>query len=198
MEKKRFLFISKEALISDIAWQIVKEGHEAKYFIEHQKDREVADGFVQKVDNWEKEVGWADVIVFDDVLGHGTIADKLRKEGRNVIGGTPYTDMLEHDRAIGQEELRKSGVSIIPQWNFDSVDEAIDFVEQHPDKYVIKPSGEAQNMKRLLFVGEEEDGKDIVNVLKAYKKAWSNEIKNFQIQKRITGVEVAVGAFFYV
>ena len=196
MEKKRFLFISKEALISDIAWQIVKEGHEAKYFIEHQKDREVADGFVQKVDNWEKEVGWADVIVFDDVLGHGTIADKLRKEGRNVIGGTPYTDMLEHDRAIGQEELRKSGVSIIPQWNFDSFDEAIDFVEQHPDKYVIKPSGEAQNMKRLLFVGEEEDGKDIVNVLKAYKKAWSNEIKNFQIQKRITGVEVAVGAFF--
>lgn len=196
MEKKRFLFISKEALISDIAWQIVKEGHEAKYFIEHQKDREVADGFVQKVDNWEKEVGWADVIVFDDVLGHGTIADKLRKEGRNVIGGTPYTDMLEDDRAFGQEELRKSGVSIIPQWNFDSFDEAIDFVEQHPDKYVIKPSGEAQNMKRLLFVGEEEDGKDIVNVLKAYKKAWSNEIKNFQIQKRITGVEVAVGAFF--
>ncbi|MBS3132314.1 phosphoribosylamine--glycine ligase [Candidatus Woesearchaeota archaeon] len=196
MEKKRFLFISKEALISDIAWQIVKEGHEAKYFIEHQKDREVADGFVQKVDNWEKEVGWADVIVFDDVLGHGTIADKLRKEGRNVIGGTPYTDMLEDDRAFGQEELRKAGVSIIPQWNFDSFDEAIDFVEQHPDKYVIKPSGEAQNMKRLLFVGEEEDGKDIVNVLKAYKKAWSNEIKNFQIQKRITGVEVAVGAFF--
>ena len=28
------------------------------------------------------------------------------------------------------------------------------------DRYVIKPSGEAQNVKRRLFVGEEDDGED--------------------------------------
>ncbi|MCA9400271.1 MAG: phosphoribosylamine--glycine ligase, partial [Candidatus Omnitrophica bacterium] len=58
------------------------------------------------------------------------------------------------------------------------------------------PSGEAQNIKRLLFVGEEEDGKDVIQVLEAYKKAWVKQIKVFQLQKRVAGVEIAVGAFF--
>jgi phosphoribosylamine--glycine ligase len=61
---------------------------------------------------------------------------------------------------------------------------------------VIKPSGEAQNYKRLLFVGEEEDGKDVIQMLEAYKKTVSEKVKVFQLQKRVTGVEVAVGAFF--
>jgi len=37
---------------------------------------------------------------------------------------------------------------------------------------------------------------DVIQVLEAYKKAWSKKIKHFQLQKRMTGVEVAVGAFF--
>ena len=43
MEKTRFLFVSIDALISDIAWQVVKEGHEVRYFIESEKDRDIAD-----------------------------------------------------------------------------------------------------------------------------------------------------------
>jgi phosphoribosylamine--glycine ligase len=61
---------------------------------------------------------------------------------------------------------------------------------------VIKPSGEAQNVKRRLFVGEEDDGDDVIRMLEAYKKAFSDEIKVFQLQKRVSGVEMAVGAFF--
>ncbi len=196
IEPKKFLFVSIEALISDIAWQVTKEGHEVKYFIESKEEKDIGDGFAAKTDDWEKEVAWADVIVFDDVLGQGKKAQKLRNEGKLVVGGTPYTDMLEDDRAFGQNELKSAGVSIIPQENFTSFDEAIDFVQKNPNRYVIKPSGEAQNLKQLLFVGEDEDGKDIVHVLEDYKRAWSKKIKEFQLQKRIVGVEVAVGAFF--
>src|SRR3989338_434507 len=195
-EKKKFLFISIQALIADIAWQTIKEGHEVKLFTEDPDDKEVGDGFIPKVDKWQDEVAWADVIVFDDVLGHGTKAQKLRKEGKLVVGGTPYTDRLEDDRAFGQDELKKAGVSIIPSWNFTSLDDAIEFVKANPTKYVIKPSLEAQNIKRLLFIGEEDDGKDVIRMLEAYKKAWAKEIKEFQLQKKVTGVEVAVGAFF--
>jgi len=196
MEKKKFLFVSIDALITDIAWQVFKEGHEVKYFIETPSEKEIGDGFVPKTDDWKKEIDWADIIVFDDVLGQGAKAQKLREEGKLVIGGTPYTDMLEDDRGFGQEELKKAGVTTIPSWNFTSFDEAINFVQEHPGKYVIKPSGEAQNVKQLLFVGEEEDGKDVISVLEHYKKVWSHRIKTFQLQKKITGVEVAVGAFF--
>jgi len=82
MDKKRFLFVSLEGLISDLAWQISKEGHEVKYSIENQTEKELADGFVPKCDNWEQEVDWADVIIFDDVLGQGTKAKKLRDAGK--------------------------------------------------------------------------------------------------------------------
>jgi len=49
---------------------------------------------------------------------------------------------------------------------------------------------------RRLFVGEEDHGQDVVRMLKAYKKALSDEIKVFQLQRRVSGMEVAVGGFF--
>lgn len=195
-QQRNFLFVSYDALITDLAWLLLKEGHNVKYFIEHETEKEIGDGFVPKTNDWRKDADWADVIVFDDVLGHGTMAKEMRDKGKLVIGGTPFTDQLEDDRAFGQEELRKAGVHIIPSEMFTSFEEAIEFVKSNPGKYVIKPSGEAQNIKGLLFIGEEEDGRDVVQVLSDYKRAWEKKIPIFQLQKRITGVEVAVGAFF--
>ncbi len=123
-------------------------------------------------------------------------AEKLRALGKKVVGGSDYTDRLEDDRAFGQEELRKLGVSILPYQQFDDFDTAIAFVKANPDRYVIKPSGESGNVKRRLFVGDEDDGEDVVRVLEAYKKSFPDEIKLFQLQRRVTGVEVAIGAFF--
>ena len=61
MKPIKFLFVSLDGLIGDIAWQIAKEGHNVKYFIESAEEKEVSDGFVPKVNDWQKEVDWADV-----------------------------------------------------------------------------------------------------------------------------------------
>ena len=193
---RKFLFVSIDALIADIAWHVSKEGHEVRLYIESESERSIADGFVPKVDDWESHVDWADVIVFDDVLGQGTKAKALRDAGKHVVGGTPYTDRLEDDRSFGQEELKRHGVSIIPFRDFSDFDSAIDYVSRSPAPYVIKPSGEAQNIKRLLFVGQEDDGRDVIHVLQSYKAAYADTLKVFQLQRRVRGVEVAVGAFF--
>jgi len=193
--KLKFLFVSIEALIGDLAWAVKKEGHEVKYYIEDKDQKDVCDGFLDKVDDWKSLTDWADVIVFDD-FGFGEEADQLRKAGKLVVGGTAYTDKLEMDREFGQAEMKSAGITIIPRWNFDDFDEAIDFLKKNPDRYVLKPSGLAQNEKELLFVGLEEDGRDILEMLERYKKNWGKMIKVFQIQKFISGVEVAVGAFF--
>jgi len=191
-----FLFVSYDGLIGDLAWSVIKEGHQVKYAISNPEDREVGAGFVPMVDDWRPEVDWADVIIFDDVLGMGTEAKKLRDAGKLVVGGTPYTDMLEDDRSFGQEELKKHDISIITYRHFESFDDAINFVRENKARYVIKPSGEAQNLKGLLFIGEEEDGSDVIQVLEDYQQAWSDKIPTFQLQRRVEGVEVAVGAFF--
>src|SRR5687768_3389629 len=178
----KFLFVSYDGLIADIAWEVVKEGQDVRFWIKDPEEQEIADGFVPKSQDWKADVEWADVIVFDDVLGMGAMAEEVRAAGKLVVGGSPYSDRLEDDRAFGQQELKAAGVSIIPQENFTSFDDAMAYVQANPTRYVIKPSGEAQNDKRLLFVGEEEDGRDVVQVLHDYKRYQADRVKEFQLQ----------------
>ena len=202
MDSKRFLFCSLDAaLISDVAWQVHREGHDVKYYIEAERDREIADGFVPKTDDWRAEVDWADVIVFDDIwvgseVGTGAIARELRADGHAVVGGTPNTDRLEEDRGYAMDVLEENGVNTTESRVFDDFDTAIEFVREHPHPYVIKPLGEVQNVKRLLYVGREDDGGDVINVLRAYEKAWGHRMKGFQLQRKVEGVEIAVCGFF--
>lgn len=191
----RFLFVSRWALIHDLAWEVRKEGHEVRYAILSKADREVGDGFVDKVERWEDHKDWADVIVFDD-SDFGESCEKLRREGKAVVGGTKYSDRLEFDRDFGTDEMKAAGLKTLPSWEFTTFDDAIAFVRQNPGRYVVKPSGKAQSEKVLSYVGQEEDGGDVVTILEHYKKGWSTRIKSFQVQKFVSGVEVAVGAFY--
>ena len=202
MGPKRFLFVSADAaLIADLAWQVHREGHDVSYYIEAESDTEIGDGFVPKTDDWRAEVEWADVIVFDDIwvgseVGTGKLARELREDGHAVVGGTPNTDHLEADRGYAMEVLEDHGVNTVEHHIFHDFDAGIDHVRANPAPYVIKPLGEVQNVKRLLYVGNEDDGSDVVDVLRAYKKAWGHRMKGFQLQRKVQGVEVAICGFF--
>jgi len=193
---RKFLFISLESLSGDLAWQVAKEGNEVKCCINRKEDSDVYDGFLEKVDDWKAYKDWADVLVFDDT-GFGKIADALRKEGKLVVGGSTYTDKLEEDREFGQNEMQSVGMTILPHWDFLEFDPAIQHIKDNPGRYVFKPSGNLpSDQKGIIFIGHEEDGKDIVEVLEHNKKFWGRRIKHFQLQKAAEGVEIAVGAFF--
>ncbi len=193
---KKFLFVSNESLSGDLAWHMKNEGHEVKVYIHAESDQDVYDGFLDKVDKWEPHKDWADVIIFDDV-GFGEMADKLRHEGKLIVGGSKYTDKLEEDREFGQNEMKRVGMTILPHWDFTNFDEAINFIKEHPGQYVFKPSGTiSSDQKGILFIGNEEDGMDLIEILEQNKKSWAKKIKRFQLQKMAVGVEVAVGTFF--
>jgi len=193
--KLRFLFVSKWGEILDIAHAALAEDNDVKFFVEYAPCREIGDGFVPKARLWEKHIAWADVIIFD-YTGYGKIATELRHSGKPVIGGTEYTDRLELDRSFGQDELKKHKIKTLNYKEFSTFQAAAEFVKNHPNRYVLKPSGEAQEYKQLLFVGHEEDGSDIIRMLKAYEKTWGNEIERFQLQRQVNGVEISVAAFF--
>lgn len=193
---KKFLFVSFESLSGDLAWQIKREGNEVKIYIRDPDDQDVYDGFLDKVDDWKKFIDWADVVVFDDV-GFGSQAESLRKAGKWVVGGSVYTDRLEEDREFGQQEMRAAGLTTLPHWDFENFEAAIEFIRNNPGRYVFKPSGTIPaEQKGILFIGHEEDGKDILEVLEHNKNSWAKKIKKFQLQKVAVGVEIAVGAFF--
>ena len=194
--KKKLLFVSWESLSGDLAWFAKKEGHEIKCWIKNEDDKDVYDGILEKVSSWEDWVDWADVIIVDDT-GFGEQADKLRANGKKVIGGSVYTDKLEDDRKFGQSEMKRVGMMTIPTWDFTNFEDAIKFLKEHPDRYVFKPSGfSTSDDKGLLMVGEEEDGEDLIELFTHNKRVWSKKIPEFQLQKFVSGVEVAAGAFF--
>ncbi len=191
----KFLFISTFGQILDLAWHVKRDGAEVRMWVESPEEKEVGDGFVPKVADWKEHVDWADVIVFDDV-GWGKTCTALREKGKAVVGGTEYGDRLEDDRDFGQQEMLAAGMTVLPCWDFTSFDAAVEFVKANPDRYVVKPSGKAQNEKVLSYVGQDDDGKDILNILTFYKRSWGSKIQAFQLQKYAAGVEVAVGAYF--
>jgi phosphoribosylamine--glycine ligase len=84
----------------------------------------------------------------------------------------------------------------LPFKEFKTFHHAIEYVQSNPNSYVIKPSGEIQDLKQLLFVGQEDDGADIIRVLKAYEKSWGDKMGIFQLQRKVKGVEISVAAFF--
>ena len=202
MPPDRFLFVSADAaLITDLAWQVHREGHAVKYSIAAESDAAIGDGFVPKTEDWRAEVDWADVIVFDDIwvgneVGTGALAEDLREDGKAVVGGTPATDRLEEDRGYAMEVLEANGVTTVEHHVFHDFDEGIQHVQEHPNSYVIKPLGEVQNVKRLLYVGDEADGSDVIDVLRAYREAWGHRMRGFQLQRKVEGVEVAICGFF--
>ncbi len=190
---KKFLFVSRRSYNGDLAWHLKLEGNVVKVFVESKEDADVYNGFVDKVDEWKPYVDWADVIVFDDIH-FGEEADTLRKAGKLVIGGSAYTDRLEDDREFGQAELKKHDINTLRWWQFTDYQAAIDFIKQHPSRYVFKPSGTAP--KSLLFIGQEDDGRDLLELFETNKQTWQKRAPTFVLQKYVSGVEVAVGAFF--
>lgn len=194
--KRKFLFVSWESLSGDLAFQLKKEGHEVKIYMKAEFCQDVYEGFLEKVAEWKEYIDWADVIVFDDV-GFGEEANELRKKGKLVVGGSVYTDKLEEDREFGQSEMKRVGMLILPHWDFSDYDLALKFIEENPGRYVYKPSGFlAADIKGLMFLGKDEDGKDIHEIIRSNKTVLQKKIKQFQLQKFVQGVEVAVGAFF--
>ncbi len=192
---KKFLFVSRWGESLDIVNTVKSEGHDVKFYIEDKASREIGYGFVKKVTDWKKYTDWADIIVFD-YTGYGKEATELRNAGKLVFGGTEYTDNLELDRNFGQAELQKHKIKVIPSKEFSTFKDAIHYIEQNPNLYVLKPCGETQELKQLLFVGSDETGLDVIRILKAYEKSWGNDFGNFQLQRKVKGVEISVAAFF--
>jgi phosphoribosylamine---glycine ligase len=193
--KYKFLFVSL-GYAGDLAWQLKKEGHDVKYFLNPKYGDDLYDGFVEKVDSWKDHVEWADVIIFDDT-GFGKIADELRASGKAVIGGTAYTDRLEEDREFGQSEMKRVGMLTLPHWDFEDYDSGLKFISENPGRYVFKPSGiVTSDVKDLLFLAREEDGRDLYEIINHNKALLQKNFKRFQLQKLASGIEIGASAFF--
>ncbi len=196
-KKYKFLVVSQYASGSDIAYQLKKEGNSVKFFIQDNSERDVLDGVVEKVDDWESEKSWADIIVFD-YLGFGFRQNELRQQGYKVIGGSYLGDQLESDRKFALQYFQKMNVKIPETFEFNSFVSAKRFLKDQKRRFVIKFLGDAGDIKSLVYVSQLEGNSDLIKLIDHYDKKWNTAWgePKFILQEAITGVEVAVTAFF--
>lgn len=190
----RVLFVSGELIGASLALRLQAEGCEVKLFIEDKTRKDCLDNLINKTSNWKKELKWVGkdgLVVFDDV-GYGKDQDALRKKGYNVFGGSEFSDKLEKDRAYGQSVMEKSGIKILPTFNFKTIKTAINFIKKNPDAWVVKQNG---HLCSLNYVGVMQDGSDSLGLLESYNQRLKKGI-SISLQKRVEGVEIGVARYF--
>jgi phosphoribosylamine--glycine ligase len=190
------LFISRELIAADLAYQLKKEGCDVKLYIENACDRDCFNGMVRKTNDWRKDLKWVKkdgLIIFDDT-GYGEIQDALRKKGYMVIGGSGDGDKLELNRKYGQNVLKKCGVKIDNDFKTKSftVNSAISFIKGCKSKWVLKNENHDES---LTYVGNKDDGSDVISILENYKIRFGGSYR-IALQQRVFGIEIAIGRFF--
>ncbi len=192
----RVLFISRELIAADLAYQLKKEGCKVRLFIENKDDKDCFDGMLKKTNDWKNELGWVGkngLIVFDDV-GYGKIQDDLRAKGYLVVGGSYGGDKLELNRDYCQQILKNFGVKISNSFQTRdfTINSAIKFVKKNKGRWVLKQNNHDE---AFTYISRRKDGLDLISVLENYKDRFGGSW-SCNLQKRVEGIEIAIGRFF--
>jgi phosphoribosylamine---glycine ligase len=164
----KFFFISEEQ--DSLAYQLrlIAEGHEVKTYVKLPDHRDIGKGMITVVPVWQAYLGWADYWILDSNC-FGKEGNFLRKLGKKVFGGTPDTDKTEDDRAYGLGILENYGINCGVWAGPFSAEEAIKFINENPQRWVIKPNGSMD--KDLTYVSKSsEDALDFLNENKSKYK----------------------------
>jgi phosphoribosylamine--glycine ligase len=180
---------------------LAEAGHDVKVFINDKDSRNVLGGLIKTTPDWKSDLGWirdggSEAIVISEGTRLGSVQDRLRRDGYNVIGGSAFGDRLENDRLFGQHCMREAGMQTAAMHTFHDFAEAIRFIHGRPRRYVFKMNGNEFASGRNL-VGELDSGEDIAAVLEWYAKDWTGGDKpDFVLMDHVDGVETGVGGYF--
>jgi len=195
----KVLFISQDLVGGNIAYLLKNQQYTVKLFIRDRGRRENFDNLVDKSWNWRKDINELskdrDLVIFD-CNEFGSVQDRLRDIGYSVFGSSAKGDLLEIDRQYAQKILSKSGVKVLPIYNFTSINQAIGFIKKNKSEWVIKQNNEGTGQKSLNYVGLLKNAEDAIDTLTNYKKYITKKSTNISLQRKVKGIEIAVGRFF--
>jgi phosphoribosylamine--glycine ligase len=197
----RFLGVGDYCDLGDMYYRLAGSGHEVKVSIASPRTADVYGGMIDVTHDWQAELGWIrdagkDGFVVFESATMGGLQDDLRRDGFQVIGGSSYGDRLEADREFGQAVLRDAGLCTAKSHRFTDFKRAIEFVRSSSVRFVLKSNG-ADSLRTRNYVGELEDGRDMIALLTLHAAQWrDNAAPDFVLMERVEGIEVGVGAYF--
>lgn len=176
----------------DFAWRASECGHKVKFFQAKTPHNEfVGAGLVDRIDDFNKWVLWADLILNVDNTRYLDIMARARAEGQSVISATKESASWEIEREKGMGVLKKHGIPTADHRVFTNYDEAIAYVKQTMKRLVSKPVGDGDADRSLSYCAKSPA--DMVFMLERWKRM--KHKSRFMLQDFKVGTEMAVGVF---
>ncbi len=194
----KFLFVSYDGLIGDIAWQVTKEGHEAKYYIEHEEEREITAGFVPQDGRLAQRRSTGPTSSSSTTCSAtARWPPSCAQAGKLVVGGTPYCDRLEDDRGFGQAGAEGRGRQHHPAAGFHVLRRRDRLRARQPEplRHQAERRG-AEPQAACCSSARRRTGATSSRCSRTTSAPGPTRSRSFQLQRRVLGVEVATGAFF--
>lgn len=179
----------------DLAIRAQNADHNVGYYLPPHAggdERLYGKGMVQRIQDWEKEIGKADLTV---LIGNSTARDRLAPyfgRGLPIFGTNDRSAALELDRGLGQRVLKEAGVDIIPYKIVDSSSEAIELICKTGKPYAMKPWGGTTD-KSMTYVARSPD--DAIFTLQRWEQQGLFE-GQLMMQEKWDGVEVGIAGWF--
>ncbi len=121
---------------STLSWsrRLFDEGVDVLVYVSKPHARKIGAGIVPRSYSVERWIEWGNkdrnTIWFFDCTNAGELADRLRRAGKLVIGGSAFMDRLECDRPYGESFARRHGLTLPPTKSFASVRESIAYMRE--------------------------------------------------------------------
>lgn len=186
----KFRLISKNGDALALLYRISEEGNFVDFWIKERKAKPSYKGILPNVEHWSNGLT-RDTIILFDMVGLGSIADKLKKTGFKVYGGSSLNDKLELDRPFGIKIAEMGGIKVPKFEKFRSFQRAVSFLEKSKEPWVFKP----QDNKSPAFTYVSTDTEDMKEMLDYFKGIWKGKV-DFILQEKIEGVEVSTEGFY--
>jgi phosphoribosylamine-glycine ligase len=177
-----------------LAERFKKEGHKVWVYIDVKDCRRMGDNLVDKVDSMMRGMAENPDCVIFDMSGAGELADRLRKAGVKVLGGSAFADKMETDRKFGIDLARQYGMKVPESSDFKDIEEAVKHIKTKPKAYAIKMSGGESGCASSYVAKDAEDMLEYI--------AWQKDRKlikpgmEFVLQEVIKGVEISTEVWF--
>lgn len=161
--------------------RIQDEGNDCTVSIDFKDYAPAYDGILEKT----KTVPDGAIVIVD-TSGLGNEADKLKKKGFKVFGGSAFADRLEQERDFGLSFMQSHGIKTPDTKVFRTFSDAVDWLKKQKgdDTYVFKPNGEDLPCK-LTYCGADND--DLISYLRFVQRYFGGKIDDFVLQTFVEG-----------
>lgn len=175
--------VSRADISAGLVWDMIRDGVEVHY---NGVNKNIFGGFplFVRTDKYDD----VDYYIFDDTM-FGVQIEKMRKDGKYVVGGNKYGDRLELDRKFFFDEMKRLGINVPDSFEFSKVSDGMDWLDGKDGRYVFKPSGKISDIKSLTYVSKDVD--DLLDFMAWVKEKYGDNIK-YVLQEYIDGEEVAI------